>query len=100
MGRSNSPPVNAGARRYRAALDRDGPESAFPDPAAGAGRLHNRADLFGTPLAVWLSFTRWRKFFAESVVTLPLVLPPTVLGFYVLVALGSNSPMGPFVNSS
>jgi molybdate transport system permease protein len=49
---------------------------------------------------VWLSFTRWRKFFAESVVTLPLVLPPTVLGFYVLVALGSNSPMGPFVNSS
>ena len=51
--------------------------------------------IIGTPIAVWLSFTRWRwKFFAESIVALPLVLPPTVLGFYVLVALGSNSPLG------
>jgi molybdate transport system permease protein len=51
--------------------------------------------IIGTPIAVWLSFTRWRwKFFAESIVALPLVLPPTVLGFYVLVALGSNSPIG------
>src|SRR5271156_5643048 len=51
--------------------------------------------IIGTPIALWLSFTRWRyKFFAESVVALPLVLPPTVLGFYVLVALGSNSPIG------
>jgi molybdate transport system permease protein len=51
--------------------------------------------ILGTPIAVWLSFTRWRwKFLAESVVALPLVLPPTVLGFYVLVALGSNSPIG------
>ena len=51
--------------------------------------------IIGTPIAVWLSFTRWRwKFLAESVVALPLVLPPTVLGFYVLVALGSNSPIG------
>jgi len=51
--------------------------------------------IIGTPIAVWLSFTRWRwKFFAESIVALPLVLPPTVLGFYVLVALGSNSPVG------
>jgi len=49
----------------------------------------------GTPIATWLSFTRWRwKFLIESVVALPLVLPPTVLGFYVLVALGSNSPLG------
>ncbi len=49
----------------------------------------------GTPIAAWLSFTRWRwKFLIESVVALPLVLPPTVLGFYVLVALGSNSPLG------
>jgi molybdate transport system permease protein len=49
----------------------------------------------GTPIATWLSFTRWRwKFLIESVVALPLVLPPTVLGFYVLVALGSNSPIG------
>src|SRR6516225_279086 len=51
--------------------------------------------IVGTPIAVWLSFTRWRwKFFAESIVAMPLVLPPTVLGFYVLVALGPNSPIG------
>lgn len=51
--------------------------------------------IVGTPIAVWLSFTRWRwKFLAESIVAMPLVLPPTVLGFYVLVALGSNSPIG------
>lgn len=56
--------------------------------------------IIGTPIAVWLSFTRWRwKFFAESMVALPLVLPPTVLGFYVLVALGSNSPLGRFCES-
>jgi molybdate transport system permease protein len=56
--------------------------------------------VIGTPIALWLSFTRWRfKFFAESVVALPLVLPPTVLGFYVLVALGSNSPIGRWYQS-
>jgi molybdate transport system permease protein len=49
----------------------------------------------GIPIAWWLSFTKWRwKFMVESVVALPLVLPPTVLGFYILVALGSNSPIG------
>jgi molybdate transport system permease protein len=49
----------------------------------------------GMPLAYWLTFTRWRwKFLAESVVALPLVLPPTVLGFYVLVAMGPQSPVG------
>src|SRR5881397_4269155 len=42
-----------------------------------------------TPLAYWLAFSRWRaKFFVEAVVALPLVLPPTVLGFYVLIAIG------------
>jgi molybdate transport system permease protein len=47
------------------------------------------------PLAYWLTFSRWRgKFLVESVVALPLVLPPTVLGFYVLVAIGSRSPLG------
>src|SRR5208337_5159245 len=51
--------------------------------------------IIGTPIAVWLSFSRWRwKFFAESIVALPLVLPPTVLGFYVLVAIGPLSPFG------
>ena len=49
----------------------------------------------GPPIAYWLTFStqRW-KFLVESVVALPLVLPPTVLGFYVLVALGSRSPVG------
>lgn len=56
--------------------------------------------IVGTPIALWLSFTRWRwKFFVESVVALPLVLPPTVLGFYVLVAMGSNSPLGRWYQS-
>jgi molybdate transport system permease protein len=49
----------------------------------------------GLPIAYWLTFSRWRgKFLVESIVALPLVLPPTVLGFYVLVALGARSPIG------
>ena len=56
--------------------------------------------LVGLPLAYWLAFTRWRwRFLVESVVALPLVLPPTVLGFYVLVALGSRSPLGTLYQS-
>ena len=51
--------------------------------------------VIGLPIAYWLTFSTWRwKFLLESVVALPLVLPPTVLGFYVLVALGSRSPIG------
>lgn len=51
--------------------------------------------VLGTPLAWWLSRTRWRfKFLLEAVVALPLVLPPTVLGFYLLLALGPNGPIG------
>ncbi|RKZ13521.1 molybdate ABC transporter permease subunit [bacterium] len=51
--------------------------------------------LIGTPAAWWLARTRWRfKFLVEAVVALPLVLPPTVLGFYLLVALGPNGPIG------
>ena len=49
----------------------------------------------GLPLAYWIAFSRWRwKFLVEAVVALPIVLPPTVLGFYVLIALGSRSPFG------
>jgi len=49
----------------------------------------------GLPIAYWLTFSTWRwKFLVESVVALPLVLPPTVLGFYLLVAIGSRSPIG------
>jgi len=56
--------------------------------------------IIGLPLAYWLSFSRWRwKFLIESVVALPLVLPPTVLGFYILVAIGPHSPLGRFYTS-
>jgi molybdate transport system permease protein len=51
--------------------------------------------VIGLPLAYWLTFSTWRgRFLVEAVVALPLVLPPTVLGFYVLLALGSQSPLG------
>jgi molybdate transport system permease protein len=51
--------------------------------------------LIGLPIAYWITYSRWRwKFLAEAVVALPVVLPPTVLGFYVLLALGSRSPLG------
>jgi molybdate transport system permease protein len=49
----------------------------------------------GLPIAYWIAFSRRRwKFLIEAVVALPIVLPPTVLGFYVLVALGPRSPLG------
>ena len=49
----------------------------------------------GVPLAYWLTFSRWPgKFLIEAIVALPLVLPPTVLGFYLLVAMGSRGPLG------
>jgi len=51
--------------------------------------------LLGIPLAYWLSQSKWRgKFLLESIVALPLVLPPTVLGFYLLAAMGANGPIG------
>ena len=46
--------------------------------------------VLGLPIAYCIAYSRWRwKFLAEAVVALPIVLPPTVLGFYVLVALGA-----------
>ena len=51
--------------------------------------------LLGLPLAYWIAFSRWRwKFLIEAIVGLPIVLPPTVLGFYLLIALGQQSPLG------
>ncbi|MCY1077235.1 molybdate ABC transporter permease subunit [Archangium lansingense] len=51
--------------------------------------------VLGLPLAWWLATSRWRwKFLVEAVVSLPLVLPPTVLGFYLLLALGPRGPLG------
>lgn len=51
--------------------------------------------VIGLPIAYWIAYSRWRwKFVVEAIVALPIVLPPTVLGLYVLVALGSRSPLG------
>ena len=51
--------------------------------------------VIGMPLAYWLAYWNWRgKFFFEAIVALPLVLPPTVLGFYALVAMGPHGPIG------
>ncbi len=51
--------------------------------------------LLGTPLAWWLACTRWRfRYLLEALIAMPLVLPPTVLGFYLLIALGPHGPLG------
>ncbi len=51
--------------------------------------------ILGTPLAWWLAFTRSpAKPVVEALTALPLVLPPTVLGFYLLVMLSPRSPLG------
>ncbi len=56
--------------------------------------------LIGTPIAWWLARTRsWMKGPVGAVVALPLVLPPTVIGFYLLVTMGPNGPVGQFTQS-
>ena len=51
--------------------------------------------LIGTPLAWWLSQTKWKlKPAVQAVVAMPIVLPPTVLGFYLLVLLGPDGAIG------
>lgn len=51
--------------------------------------------VIGLPIAYWIAYSRWRwKFLIEAIVALPVVLPPTVLGFYVLIALGPRGPLG------
>ena len=51
--------------------------------------------ILGIPVAYWITFSRSRwKFLLEAVVALPVVMPPTVLGFYVLFALGPRTPVG------
>lgn len=53
--------------------------------------------VIATPLALWLTNTRSRlRPFVAAVVAVPLVLPPTVLGFYLLLLLGPNGPVGAF----
>lgn len=51
--------------------------------------------VLGLPLAYWLATTRFRgRFVVEALIALPIILPPTVLGFYILWALGPRSPIG------
>ena len=56
--------------------------------------------LIGTPVAWWLSQTKFKfKAVFEAIIALPLILPPTVLGFYLLITLGSNGPIGKLLES-
>ena len=55
--------------------------------------------IVGTPLAWWLAHTHSRvRPIVEALVALPLVLPPTVLGFYFLIVLGPSGPLGQLIN--
>ena len=55
--------------------------------------------VIGTPVAWWLARSRWRfKAVVEAVIALPLILPPTVLGFYLLLAIGPEGPIGKIVD--
>lgn len=56
--------------------------------------------VIGTPIALWLAHTRsWLKGPVGAIVALPLVLPPTVIGFYLLLLLGPNGAVGQFTQS-
>jgi molybdate transport system permease protein len=56
--------------------------------------------IIALPVGYWVAFSKWRwKFLVEAIVALPLVLPPTVLGFYVLLATGPQSVLGRFYES-
>ncbi len=57
--------------------------------------------LVGLPLAWWLAHSRWKfRFVAEALVAMPLVLPPSVLGFYVLILLHDHGWIGGFFKSA
>ena len=54
----------------------------------------------GIPLAYWVSFTRSRwKYFIEPLISMPLVLPPTVLGFYIILLFSPRAPIGNFLET-
>ena len=56
--------------------------------------------VIGVPLAWWLATTSWRgRIFVEAAVALPLVLPPTVIGFYVLMALVPKTALGRWIET-
>lgn len=68
---------------------------AFALTAKLAGLTSSILLLIGVPIALWLAFSsrRW-KLLVEALVGMPLILPPTVLGFYLLVAFGTGTPLG------
>lgn len=54
--------------------------------------------IIGIPIAYFLAFSKWKgKLIVESLLMLPIILPPTVLGFYFLLFLGPNSKIGAFI---
>ncbi len=56
--------------------------------------------VIGLPIAYWITFSRWRwKFLIEAIASLPLVLPPTVLGYYLLVLFGNRTALGRWYES-
>ena len=56
--------------------------------------------VIGLPIAYWITFSRWRwKFLIEALVSMPLVLPPTVLGYYLLVLFGNTTALGRWYES-
>ncbi|MEM6628981.1 MAG: molybdate ABC transporter permease subunit [Bacteroidota bacterium] len=57
--------------------------------------------LIAIPLAYWLTYTKFRgKIVLEALISMPLVLPPTVLGFYILVAFSPNNSVGRFLQEN
>lgn len=57
--------------------------------------------VIGVPIAYWLAYSRLRhKVVLEAILAMPLVLPPSVLGFYLLVAFSPQSALGAFLNSA
>ena len=57
--------------------------------------------VLGMPIAYWLAYGRFRgKFLVEAIVALPLVLPPSVLGFYLLVAFSPENALGNFLRTN
>ena len=75
------------------------PASRVADAQAGE-RRHLLLLLIATPLAWWLAHSRrWYKGMVAALVALPLVLPPTVLGFYLLVLMGPQGPVGALTKS-
>jgi molybdate transport system permease protein len=57
--------------------------------------------ILAIPIAYWLSYTRSRlKPIIETIVSMPLVLPPTVLGFYLLISFSPNNPLAAWLNDT